>query len=115
MLQIRRQQLDTLTTAMRHKANLQLVEYARKRFPTVFEKIDEPAAYKLVDHVRTTAERYGIEREDNVATFLDFTVMYGEEFHKARWATDVLSSEAIHAPDKMALLEERARQTGVTL
>jgi hypothetical protein len=89
--------------------------YARKRFPKVFEKVDEAAASRLVDQVRRTAERYGIKSEDNVATFLDFTIMYGKEFHKAPWASEVLLNGAIRAPDKMALLKDRVRQTGVTL
>lgn len=100
---------------MRHKANLELIEYAKKRFPKVFEKVDATRAYKFVDHVRTTAQGYDIEREDNVATFLDFTIMYGLDFHKAVWANDVLSSRTMRPPDKIALLKYRVRQSGVTL
>jgi hypothetical protein len=67
----------------------------------------------LIGRTRIKAKEYGIEREDNLAKFLDLVIMYGQEFCKAPWAADVLQSEAIHGPDKIALIVWRVQQAGV--
>jgi hypothetical protein len=115
MLQIRNQQFDKFSDTLRDRANLGLAEYARKRFPRKFATTAEEDLVALASRVRMTAKTYGIEREDNVATFLDFTVMYGEEFHRDPWAAGVLKNRAMHGPDKMALLRYQVELTGVTL
>lgn len=60
------------------------------------------------------ARRYGIEREDNVATFLDLTVMY-PSFPDLRWAIDVLKANTLHGPDKMAMLRDRVARQGIEI
>ena len=115
MWTIRQEQASALTNPLLVKADLQLVDYARKRFPTVFKSSSDEELRALVAKVRTQAKGYAIEREDNVATFLDFTVMYGEDFHKAHWAAEILGSSVLHGPDKMAVLRHRVRLSGVRL
>jgi hypothetical protein len=115
MLQIRADQLKALSLAQESRANRVLVSYVMERFPAEFQERNDPSVLEFVQGVRSAARQFGIEREDNIATFLDMTVMYGQDFPTAPWARDILVSEALHGPDKVALLRHRIEQTGVTL
>jgi hypothetical protein len=115
MLRIRPEQVNALTAAMRDQANVRLAEYARKRFPTVFQKTSDKELRAFVEKVRAQAKKYGITREDNVATILDFAVMYGEGFDEASWASEILASQVLHGPDKVAILRQRVRSSGADL
>jgi len=42
-------------------------------------------------------------------------MMYGENFHKDRWAAEVLTNDALHGPDKMVMLRHKVRLTNVHL
>ena len=115
MLRIRKKQMGEFSTAMLRRADLRLAVYARKRFPAIFRKTTDTELGRFVENVRAEAKKHGIEREDNVATFLDFTVMYGQEFAGSSWAADILKCDALHGPDKVAILRHRVEQTGVAL
>jgi hypothetical protein len=115
MFRIRDEQLRALSSALESRADRALVGYALHRFPAEYEQSDDSILLEFVKNVRAAARQFGIEREDNVATFLDLTVMYGQNFPKASWAHDVLASQALHGPDKVALLRHRIQQTGVIL
>jgi hypothetical protein len=69
----------------------------------------------LVEQIRRRAQQYGITKENDVATFLDLTIMYGPDFPRASWASDILREEKILGPYKMALLRQRVRKSGVDL
>lgn len=112
---IRKKQMATLSARMTDEANRRLVTYARERFPDEFKHTDDPTLYELAKNVRMNANKYGVNKENDVATFLDFTVMYGEEFHQAPWAADILGCDALHGPDKMTLLRHRVTESGVNL
>ena len=114
-MQIRGDQIDAIAQARLESADRRLVEYGRQRFPAALGPRSNADLLAFVGRVRATAAGYGIVREDNVATCLDFSVMYTEEFHRADWAADVLQCDRLHGPDKMALLRHRVEQTGVNL
>jgi hypothetical protein len=115
MLQIRKEQMATFGSSLREQADQALVKYAMMRFPTEFPPFQEAKTREFVAKIRATAKQYGVEKENDVATFLDFTVMYGADFPIAPWAEDVLSCGGMHGPDKMALLRFRVQETGVRL
>jgi hypothetical protein len=70
---------------------------------------------EFVQTVRKTAREYEIEKENDVATFLDFTVMYGQDFPKSDWAKDILSCNELQGPAKMTILRHQVTETGVKL
>ena len=61
------------------------------------------------------AAEYGIKKEEDVAVFLDLSVMYGEDFHRDEWASDVLADEAIAPSKKVDELRERVFQSGALM
>lgn len=115
MFRIRSEQVTALSQEREARADVALVPYARQRFPTEFVEQNDSQVQHFIHGVRGEARKFGIEREDCVATFFDLTVMYGSDFPKAPWASDVLSSNALKGPDKIALLKYRVKQTGVML
>jgi hypothetical protein len=108
-------QITAFQNSIQERFDHELMEYAQRRFPTVFQAVAESQLLALVRQVRETANRFGVDRQDNLATFLDFWVMYGADFHAASWASDILSCNELHGPDKMAVLRSRVEATGVTL
>jgi hypothetical protein len=112
---IRPDQLKAFSIEMLERADRELVVYARRRFPQISANTTDDELLALVKQVRAEAQRYGMEREDNVATYLDLTVMYGNGFCRAEWARDVLESGTLHGPDKLALLKRRVGRSGIRI
>ena len=113
MLKINARQLEAMKTRRRERANRQMAEYAKSRFPATCGGPTEEVM-RTVDECRNRASRYGIVREDLVAGFLDFWIMFGDSFDMSEWSADVLNSDL--APASMIqVLRGRVRRTGVSL
>jgi hypothetical protein len=115
VLSIKADQMQSLSEAHQRRVDRDLGDYLKLRFPTVFEGRSDEEVQDLSRRVRSVAKAYGIEKENDVATFGDLSVMYGEDFHLQPWASDVLACDALHGPDKMTLLRLRVEETGVDL
>ena len=102
---------DEFARAQTKRANERLASYLRERFPDQFGAQPRDSLLQIVQDARTKARRFGIEREDNVATFLDLTVMYAG-FPDLRWAIDILNGKTLHGPDKIAILRDRVGRQG---
>lgn len=107
--------MDALAAMRIDAANQRLVSYLRARFPGRYDAIPDDRLRAAIDRMRGTAADYGIQRENDVATFLDFTVMYGQDFHRDAWAREILQVKELHGPDKMDVLRDRVRGSGVDL
>jgi hypothetical protein len=107
--------MDAFSASLRYEANRRLAAYARDRFPGKFSEMDDDSLYELANRVRATAKQYGINNENDVATFMDFTVMYAEDFHQAPWAANVLRDTTLSGWGKMQTLRQRVRASGVKL
>jgi hypothetical protein len=105
-------QMQLLAASATERFDRELAVHARRRFPATFEGLDDQYMRAGVRKVRATARGYGIERQDDVATFIDFMIMFGVEFHRAPWAVDILECKALHGPDKMAVLRHRVAEAG---
>lgn len=112
---LRSEQIAAFRTSIEERFDHDLVKYAQRRFPSVFQAAPEDRLLALVRQVRETALRFGVDRQDNVGTFLDFWVMYGADFYAAPWASDILACNELHGPDKMVVLRSRVEESGVTL
>lgn len=111
---IQSKMLSSFAEAQEARANRELIGYLRTRFTEHLATQSDDDLLQIVQTARKKARTFGIEREDNVATFLDLTVMY-PKFPDVAWATDILTTDKLHAPDKIALLRDRLRRHGVEL
>lgn len=107
------QQLEKLRPPLLERADALLANYLQRRFPMIGSVLDADGVRRFVRSHRYAALKYGIDREDNVAVYLDIVAMYGPDFPTQEWARDVLSSR-LHGPDKVALLRHRLSAHGVT-
>ena len=113
-LVIQSETLRRFAEAQMARADDALVDYLRQRFPDLARSQPDGNLLSTVQSTRANAKRFGVDREDNVATFLDLTVMY-PGFPEMHWALDILASDKLHGPDKIALLRDRLRRHGTEL
>lgn len=73
---IKSEALRQFANAQTARANDDLAKYLCQRFPDLLGARSTGEALKLVQIARTKAKRFGIERADGVATFIDLTLMY---------------------------------------
>jgi hypothetical protein len=109
-VRIRQHQFATLEQSVLQRANARLVQYARERFPEEFREKPEEQLMGLVDQVRVRARRYGITSEQDVATALDLTIMYGPDFYAAEWASDVFAVDDWDGAYKLNIIRARMRR-----
>jgi hypothetical protein len=115
MIKITQEQLDALAVSLCERANVTLTNYARNRFRLEFNEVSDVELTRLAERVRKTATTYDLERENDIATFLDFSVMYGEDFHRDDWAREILRDNTLHGPDRMQLLRHKVRLENVDI
>jgi len=115
VLTIRSDQFAALQDAHCRRADIQLAKYIRARFPDRINDISEHALMNWIQRLRNIANKYLIDREDDVASFLDLALMYGDDFHVHSWAADILNSNTLHGPVKAALLKHKVALSGVVI
>jgi hypothetical protein len=86
-----------------------------RRFPSWCSRKAPHQLESWIVSRRSKAKHFGIEREDNFATFLSLSVMYGDMFVDEEWARSILSCVELHGPDKMALLVAAVEGSGAFL
>ena len=96
-----------MAAAMLERANRDLADYLRRRFPTLLAHRTTEELLPAIRLVRDRAKRYGILYENDVATAMDLSVMYGSEFFSAEWAADILDMDGISGVQKMRMLRAR--------
>lgn len=114
MFRMRQEQVEAFDASYVLRAKQRLAVYASKRFPTRFPEAGDAELHRFVDRVWGAAHEHDINKENDVATFLDLSVMYGEDFYQESWASATLQSDW-HGPDKMRLLKALVRASGADI
>lgn len=112
-LKVKDAQIQAISTGREIRANRTLLQYANDRFPEL--KDDSSIDEEFVAACRKVANFYQVFKENDIATFLDLSIMYGAAFHKDDWAHVILSNTSMHGPDKIFLLKHLIEETGVKL
>ena len=81
------------------------------RFPA-FVRFSVADQREFIKRHRDHALELGIDREEDIGTILDCVTMYGEDFFRQPWASDILEQRALHGPDRMALIRHALIQAG---
>jgi hypothetical protein len=117
MLTIRKRNLVMLSESIRKGRTNRLVKYVLERFPHVFQVFekDEEVARGIVERGNAAAAEYGITEEDDVALFVDLMVMYGDDFHREPWASEVLTSDTLTSRQKVWELRNRVGESGALM
>jgi len=110
MLVLARRQLQSFDAAAAARADRGLAEYARRRFPGVFDARTDDEMIRLAQAVRALSRQIGFEEERHVCLVLDLVVMYGRDFHRAAWAADVLALSGWSPEQRADALRARVRR-----
>lgn len=65
---IRSTQIAAFRSPIEGRYDCDLAKYAQHGFPNVFQAVPEDRVLALVHQVRETALRFGVERQDDLAT-----------------------------------------------
>lgn len=109
VLRIRKEQMTALEVSVIREANVRLAQYARTRFPEQFRDKPQEDLIDLAAAVRDRARPYGITTENDLATALDLTVMYGPDFYNSEWAHDVFTVTDWDGAHKLEVVRARVR------
>ena len=110
---IKNSQMAYISNILEEKANLLLLNYARKRFPDVICEGDEKCSRDWIKSVRKKAKRYGISGDEPLATFIDLVIMYGFDFDESDWSKPTLNSKELSEFEKINILIRLLENQGI--
>jgi hypothetical protein len=90
--------------ALEDSAILQFVYHIRTRYPDYFNGFTEAGICEFVSKALSTAKEFGVNRTLDLVVFLEFSVLYGPDFHKQPWAARILNRPGMDAFDRMSAL-----------
>ena len=116
MLTIRRDQMEALADAVGRTFAAGVVRRLRRDHPQALLALGdtEPARDAVVRRWIETAARYGIEKENNINTFVDWMIEHGSDFHlleRWTWVRPILEFEAWNEDGKIGAIESGLRET----
>jgi hypothetical protein len=109
-LRIRPAQKQAFENAAEAEANSQLALYARNRFAAEFSSTSDEILLSFVAEVRESAMQHEITEMSDIATAIDLTVMYGQDFYEAEWVRDVFGIQEWDGAQRMEVLRQRLRR-----
>lgn len=109
MLVIRNRQMKALSNALELKYVQRVAKLFAERYPNKFARgADEAAAF--IQSNMPKALKFDITSELHVAKFLNFLILYGEDFEsraECAWAVDILKSSEGTGEDRVEWLDAR--------
>ena len=115
MLQIRKEQMDILSTHMVWKYEQRVVRKIRKTFPEWYEQEGEEKTHLLVQAGVRKAEGYSITEDDDVEKFVLVLVQYGMDFEKRPErleCLEILEDQDLPADAKVTMVCEELESEG---
>lgn len=109
MLTITEEQMSSLSQAPLKQFELDMFHYLTDNFPEDTKDKSKQELQTLIHEGIKQAGQYQIEFEDDVRRYLEFMVMYAQDFNKnpdTTWAHETLHSEKLDGTEKMDLIDE---------
>lgn len=109
MLVIRSDQMKILEAAMVRNFEGRVMRHLRRSFAPYVGSMGTEELAALIRHGVNKADAYGIARELDVVTFVEFMVRYGRAFYSdpnLPWAVQVLQDQTLGGPEKISKLKE---------
>lgn len=109
MLTITEEQISSLSQAPLKQFEQDMFIYLSENFPEDTKDKSKQELQTLIHNGIEQAEKYQIEFEDDIRRYLEFIVMYAEDFDKnpdTAWAHKTLHSEKLDGTEKMDLIDE---------
>ena len=109
MLIMTEEQMSNLSQVPIKQFEQDMFIYLTDNFPEDIKNKSKQELQTLIHNGIEQAEQYQIEYEDDVRRYLEFIVMYAEDFdknHDTAWAHKILHSEELDGTEKMDLIDE---------
>jgi hypothetical protein len=109
MLQIRAEQMRALGEAMQRDFEDRMAVYLRVNFQAQVAHLSGEQLLAIIREGILKADRYGITIEKDVARFIEYSVVYGPDFHtRLGWVATVLGTGGINGTQKMDRIDNQA-------
>lgn len=102
-----KQKLTGFTTRLNQQQLIDFTQYAITRFPEHFSNQPQEKLIPQIKKICKQAHCYGINNNSDLASVIDLTVLFGENFYDEVWAKDVVSVPHLSGTEKMKILRER--------
>ena len=109
MLTIRAEQMRAFGEAMRRDFETRMVAYLRGKFKAQTARYSGEQLVAVVREGIASADPYGITIEKDVSRFIEYSVLYGADFHtRLGWVATVLQTRGINGTQKMDRIDNQA-------
>jgi hypothetical protein len=108
MLVIRDEQMEAFGAYMMRQFEERMAAHLRAAFPEQIGEMPETELRQAVRARIAQSASYGLNYEDEIERYLDYTVIHGAEFPRMPWASEILKTGE-SGPTKVRLLEEQHR------
>ncbi|MGH9903690.1 MAG: hypothetical protein ACRD68_17925 [Pyrinomonadaceae bacterium] len=111
MLVIRKEQIEVLREHRLKQFEDRVAAHLRELFPEETAGMDDERLRLYVRGGVVRAEKYDIIEEDNVEKYLEFMMVYGQDFdveEETRWAREILNNSLLNSFEKIDELEMHA-------
>jgi hypothetical protein len=108
MLIIRDEQMDVLRAHMRRQYEQHIVKHLREKFPDRTKDLPDKRIRDTMQNGMKKAEGYGLEYEDDIRRFIEYSVMYGtksDNQEETRWIGDILQRNDLDGTAKMDMID----------
>jgi hypothetical protein len=107
---IRKEQMGALSANLKRAFQKRMVEHLEDAYPGQIRRKYNSETGEFASTGIAKAERYGIELEGDIETFLDMLVEWSPEFDiQLPWAIAILTDTQRRGSDKITLLQEHER------
>ena len=111
MLQIRPEQVDTLSRNMLEVFIEDMAKHLSRRFPESVEAMEKEQLIAVIRRGIDAAKRHDILKKYDVKRFLEYRIEFGDEFgdnDQTKWAGEILSNDDLSATRKMDKIDSHA-------
>jgi hypothetical protein len=117
MLTIRKDQMTVLGDYMMRRFEKRMATHLEDAFPEQLKVMTPVAVMEMIRAEIAKANGYGLEYEDEIELYLEYTVIYGRDFDtnpKTSWAGEILRGDE-YGPAKVRLLQEHHLEISAAL
>lgn len=117
MLLIRKKQMEVLSKYMVKQFENRMIGHLQSQFPECTQNIPESSLRKMIQAGIEKASTYGVKRESDVQAFLEYIIIFGNNFDKKPefdWAREILNDKSRNPGEKMYSLSRLMNSRGAT-
>src|SRR5689334_19159 len=105
MVKLRQSQLDGMHQKLRQEYENRVLSHIEEAFPEEVWNLPKDVKQLRIRESIDRALNYGLETEEDVAAFVDWTFELGETFDRNAWASEILLDPTLSGQDKVIEIE----------